>query len=58
MERPKWDEEQILKQKEMIKERDVQFANLYREVIKNRKDIKKCAELIAEISKVIKRKEK
>jgi len=54
MERPKWDEEQILKQKEMIKERDVQFANLYREVIKNRKDIKKCAELIAEISKVIK----
>jgi|14BtaG_2_1085337.scaffolds.fasta_scaffold246119_1 hypothetical protein len=58
MERPKWDEEQILKQKEMIKERDVQFANLYREVIKNRKDIKKCAELIAEISKVIKRKDK
>ena len=46
MERPRFIESQIEKAKEMIKSRDMQFSNLYRQVIKNKKDIEKIIELL------------
>ena len=49
MERPRWDEEQISKQKEMIKSRDMQFHNLYKQVIENKRNIKKCMDILEEI---------
>ena len=59
MERPKWIESQIEEIKEMVKCRDMQFHNLYKEMLKNRKDIRKCAKLISELAEVInKTKEK
>ena len=58
MERPRFIESQLEKLKEAEKCRDNQFHNLYKEMLKNRKDIEKCAKLISELAEVIKTKEK
>ena len=46
MEQSWYIESQIKKAKEMIRSRDMQFSNLYRQVIKNKKDIEKIIELL------------
>tara|TARA_R110002020_G_scaffold391551_1_gene601948 strand:- start:2879 stop:3064 length:186 start_codon:yes stop_codon:yes gene_type:complete len=46
MEQSWYVESQIKKAKEMIRSRDMQFSNLYRQVIKNKKDIEKIIELL------------
>ena len=46
MERPRFIESQIEKAKDMIKSRDMQFSNLYRQVIENKKNIEKIIELL------------
>ena len=49
MERPRFIESQIEKAKDMIKSRDMQFSNLYRQVIENKKEIGRCIKLIEEM---------
>ena len=49
MERPRFIESQIEKAKDMIKSRDMQFSNLYRQVIENKKEIRRCIKLIEEV---------
>ena len=49
MERTKFVEAQIEKAQEMIKSRDNQFSNLYRQVNENKKNIRKCIEMLKEI---------
>jgi len=44
MERPKWIESQVEIITEMVKSRDMQFHNLYKEMLKNREDIRKLKE--------------
>ena len=57
MERPRWDEAQIEKQREMIKSRDMQFHNLYMEMVKSRREINKLEIAITELVKSIKGEE-
>ena len=46
MEQSWYIESQIKKAKEMIRSRDMQFSNLYRQVIENKKNIEKIIELL------------
>ena len=46
MEQSWYVESQIKKAKEMIRSRDMQFSNLYRQVIENKKNIEKIIELL------------
>ena len=55
MERTKWYEAQVEKITEMVECRDEQFHNLYKEMLKNRKDIRQCAKLISGFAEVIKK---
>ena len=49
MERPRYIESQIEKAQEMIKSRDMQFHNLYKQVIENKNNIRKCIDMLKEI---------
>jgi len=44
MERPKWIESQVEIITEMVKSRDMQFHNLYKEMLKIKEDIRKLKE--------------